>query len=121
MYEHRTAPVVSRAAFIRRMVRHGGYVLELALFSIAVGMAGFHFLALESWLDSFLNTTMLLGGMGPVGEIRSSVGKLFAGLFALYAGLVFIAAFALLTAPVLHRLVHKFHAEEFAKRRRDVH
>ena len=102
------------------MLRHGGWVLLLAAVSIAIGMAGFHLLAMESWLDAFLNATMLLGGMGPVGEIRSSGGKVFAGLFALYAGLVFIAAFALLTAPVLHRMIHKFHAEQQAARRRDV-
>jgi hypothetical protein len=101
------------------MLRHGGWVLLLAGVSIAIGMAGFHFFAMESWLDAFLNSTMLLGGMGPVGEIRSSGGKVFAGLFALYAGLVFIAAFALLTAPVLHRMIHKFHAEERADRKRD--
>jgi hypothetical protein len=101
------------------MLRHGGWVLLLAGVSIAIGMAGFHFFAMESWLDAFLNSTMLLGGMGPVGEIRSSGGKVFAGLFALYAGLVFIAAFALLTAPVLHRMIHIFHAEERADRKRD--
>ena len=102
------------------MLRHGGWVLLLAGVSIAIGMTGFHFLAMERWLDAFLNSTMLLGGMGPVGEIRSSGGKVFAGLFALYAGLVFMAAFALLTAPLLHRLIHTFHAEQQAARRRDV-
>ena len=94
------------------MLRHGGYVLEIAVASITLGMVGFHFLAMEGWVDSFLNATMLLGGMGPVGEIRSTAGKIFAGVFALYAGLVFIAAFALLTAPALHRLLHKHNAEK---------
>ena len=98
------------------MLRHGRYVLVIAVVSIAIGMTGFHFLALESWLDAFLNSTMLLGGMGPVGEIRSDGGKIFAGLFALYAGLVFIAVFALLSAPALHRLLHKLHAEEHRER-----
>jgi hypothetical protein len=112
MYEHRSAPVISWRAFVRRMLRHGGYVAEIAAASIALGMLGFHFLAMEGWVDSFLNSTMLLGGMGPVGEIRSTAGKIFAGVFALYAGLVFIAAFALLTAPALHRLLHKHNAEK---------
>ena len=102
------------------MARHGVGVMLLAGVSIAIGMAGFHFCAMESWLDAFLNSTMLLGGMGPVGEIRSFGGKVFAGLFALYAGLMFIAAFALLTAPLLHRMIHKFHAEQQAARNRDV-
>lgn len=99
------------------MLRHGGVVLILVFVSIAVGMCGFHVLAMQTWIDAFLNSTMLLGGMGPVGEIRSDAGKIFAGVFALWAGLVFIAAVALLTAPALHRLLHKLHAEERAARR----
>ena len=87
-------------------------VLEMATASIVLGMIGFHFLAMEGWVDAFLNASMLLGGMGPVGEIRSTPGKIFAGIFALYAGLVFIAAFLLLTAPALHRLLHKHNAEK---------
>ena len=94
------------------MLRHAGYVLQFALLSIVVGMAGFHFVADQKWIDAFLNTAMLLGGMGPVGDFPSAVGKVFAGVFALYAGLFFIAAFAVLTAPLLHRLVHKVHADE---------
>jgi hypothetical protein len=82
-------------------------------------MFGFHFLANQEWIDAFLNTAMLLGGMGPVGDINGVGGKLFAGFFALYAGLAFIAAFAVLTAPVLHRLIHRFHAEEHAGRTRN--
>jgi hypothetical protein len=118
MYEHRTAQLLPWPAFVRRMLRHGGYVLAVAGFSIAFGMVGFHILARQSWIDAFLNAAMLLGGMGPVGEIQSDGGKLFAGVFALYAGLFFIAAFAVLTAPLLHRLVHKFHAEEERTARR---
>ena len=115
-YEQRDAPLLPLRPFLQRMVRHGAIVLEFAVVSIAVGMVGFHVLADETWIDSFLNTTMLLGGMGPVGEIRSTAGKLFAGIFALYAGLTFIAAFAVLTAPVLHRLIHRFHVEERSNR-----
>ena len=117
MYEHRTAPVLPWPVFVRRMLRHGGFVLILAMVSIAVGMLGFHVLALQTWLDAYLNSAMLLGGMGPVGDIKSDAGKVFAGLFALYAGLAFIIAFATLSAPVLHRLLHKLHAEERSARR----
>ena len=117
MYEHRTAPVLPWPAFVRRMARHGGFVFTLAVVSIAVGMLGFHWFARQTWIDAFLNAAMLLGGMGPVGEIRSNGGKIFAGLFALYAGLAFIIAFAALTGPVLHRLLHRFNAEQHAARR----
>jgi hypothetical protein len=115
-YEKRDAPVLPLGPFLRRMVRHGAIVFEFALVSIAIGMAGFHLFADQAWIDAFLNTAMLLGGMGPVGEIRSTGGKLFAGIFALYAGLAFIVAFAVLTAPVLHRLIHRFHLEERSTR-----
>jgi hypothetical protein len=121
MYEHRTAPVLPWPAFLRRMLRHGGYVLAVAGLSIAVGMLGFHFIASEAWVDAFLNASMLLGGMGPVGEFPSSIAKVFAGVFALYAGLFFIAAFAVLTAPLLHRLVHKVHADEQRTSKRRPH
>ena len=116
MYESRTAPLLPWPAFIRRMLRHGGYVLGFALASIVGGMVGFHCFADQEWIDAFVNTTMLLGGMGPVGELCTTGGKIFAGIFALYAGLAFIAAFAVLTAPVLHRLIHRFHTED-----QDVH
>jgi hypothetical protein len=65
-----------------------------------------------SWIDAFLNAAMLLGGMGPVNPPQSFGGKLFAGLFALYAGLVFIVTAALLFTPLLHRLMHHFHWNE---------
>ena len=78
---------------------------------LAVGMAGYvHFESLP-WLDAFLNSAMLLGGMGPVESPGTSGGKLFAGLYALYAGLVFLVAAAILVTPVVHRLLHKFHWE----------
>jgi hypothetical protein len=99
------------------MLRHGGFVVLLAVFSIGIGMLGFHFWALQTWIDSFLNSAMLLGGMGPVGEIQTDRGKFFAALFALWAGLVFIVAFATLSTPFLHRVLHKLHAEQRGARR----
>lgn len=81
------------------------------LASLAIGMVGYaHFEDLR-WRDAFLNAAMLLGGMGPVESPSTSGGKLFAGFYALYAGLVFLVAVAILVAPVVHRLLHKFHWE----------
>jgi hypothetical protein len=74
-----------------------------------VGYVAFEHL---SWIDAFLNAAMLLGGMGPVNAPQTDGGKLFAGLFALYAGLVFIVTAALLLSPVLHRLMHRMHWKE---------
>ena len=111
MFEPHSAPLVSRALFLRRMARHGGYAFLLVVASVAIGVLGFHNLAGQPTIDALLNAAMLLGGMGPVGEIKSDTGKLFASAFALYAGLVFVAATALLLAPLLHRLLHHFHAK----------
>jgi len=87
------------------------------MFSLVVGTVGFHWLAQQEWIDAFLNSSMLLGGMGPVGDILTVPGKLFASVYALYAGIVFIATAGLLVAPLVHRVLHKLRLEE-AKRRR---
>jgi hypothetical protein len=86
--------------------------LGVVVGSLLAGTLGFHFWAGQTTIDAFLNAAMLLGGMGPVGEIRSVPGKLFAAGFALYAGLVFLGTGALLLAPVFHRFLHKFHLQE---------
>ncbi|MEJ0100239.1 MAG: hypothetical protein WDO12_11080 [Pseudomonadota bacterium] len=75
-------------------------------------MVGYMVTEHMSALDAFLNVSMLLGGMGPVNQLATVAGKLFAGIFALYAGLVFVACGTLVLAPVLHRLLHHFHISE---------
>jgi hypothetical protein len=80
--------------------------------SLALGMVGYHALERLGWTDAFLNVAMLLGGMGPVNSPVTQAGKLFAGAFALYAGLVFLIAAALVLAPILHRLLHRFHWDD---------
>jgi hypothetical protein len=80
--------------------------------SLAVGMVGYVGFEKLSWIDAFLNAAILLGGMGPVNPPQTSAGKLFAGCYALYAGLVFIVTAALVFTPILHRLMHHFHWDE---------
>jgi hypothetical protein len=109
IYEARHQPPLRRAQFLRRMLLHGAVVVGLIVASIALGMLGYRHFEQLSWIDAFLNTSMLLGGMGPIHFPKTEAGKLFAGIFALYAGLVFIAAAALLLAPAVHRLLHHFH------------
>ena len=83
--------------------------VALLALSLGVGMLGYaHFEGL-SWIDGFLNSAMLLGGMGPVNPPLTAAGKLFAGIYALYAGLVFIVTAALVVTPILHRVLHRFH------------
>jgi hypothetical protein len=112
MFEHRHQPLAPRAVFIRRVLRHAAFALGLIGFSLLLGMTGYHVLEGLPWLDGFLNAAMLLGGMGPVSALQTPAGKLFAGLYALYAGLLFITVTGILAAPVAHRLLHRFHWEE---------
>ena len=111
-YEHKSVPPLSRREFVNRLLRHGGFAAVLAALSLFIGMAGYHWIAGQSWVDSFLNASMLLGGMGPVGELPNSGAKIFAGFFALYAGVVFLFVAAIMMAPIFHRVLHKFHWED---------
>jgi len=109
VYEQRVAQPVSRSVFLRRLAQHFGLASVLVLGSLAVGMAGYGYFEGLGWRDAFLNAAMLLGGMGPVETPSTPGGKLFAGLYALYAGLVFIVTTGIIAAPLVHRFLHQFH------------
>ncbi len=112
MFESKRQPLLSRRAFAGRMAKHllvSGIVVGVALL---IGILGYHFIAGFGWTDSLLNASMILGGMGPVGELQSDAGKLFASLYALFSGLVFIGISAILAAPIVHRVLHRFHLDE---------
>jgi hypothetical protein len=109
MYEHRTLRPLSRARFLWRLARHAAAAASLVGASLVGGMAGYMRFERLSALDAFLNAAMLLSGMGPVDRPATDAGKLFAGLYALYSGGVFLVVAALLVAPVAHRLMHRFH------------
>ncbi len=109
MYESMHQAPLSRAKFARRLLGHSLVALGLIAGSLAFGMLGYVVFEHLSWIDAFLNSSMLLGGMGPVNMPQTAAGKLFAGLYALYAGLAFIVTAALLFTPTLHRLLHRFH------------
>jgi hypothetical protein len=111
MYEHKSAPLLPRHHFIKRQIRHTAIAFSLIAVSLLVGMAGYMGLAHMSWPDAFLNSAMLLGGMGPIGDLPNTVSKIFAGLFALYAGVVFIVSAGILIAPGAHRILHRLHLE----------
>jgi hypothetical protein len=110
-FENRAQPLISRHEFLLRMAQSGSIAAVLIAVSLYVGMAGYHFLEQLSWLDSFLNASMLLGGMGPVTTPVTDAGKVFAGVYALYSGLFVIFTAGLVLAPVAHRILHRFHIE----------
>jgi hypothetical protein len=112
IYERRHVPPISSMRFAVRMAGHAAAAAGFIAFSLGIGLAGYRTFEQMSWLDAFLNAAMLLGGMGPVKtEGLSDAGKLFAGLYALYSGLAFIAVTGILLAPVVHRVLHHFHWE----------
>ena len=112
MYEHHKQPLASRRTFIQRLTRNAVFVTEILLVSLAIGMAGYHFLEGLSWLDSLLNASMILGGMGPVNVLQTAAGKIFASIYALYSGVILLASVGVLAAPIFHRFMHRFHLEE---------
>ena len=111
MYEQRFEPLLPRVRFIRRLARSAFVALALIATSLLIGIFGYHFIARLGWVDAFLNASMILSGMGPVDEIRGNAAKIFAGCYALFSGIVFITTAGLLLAPLMHRLMHKFHLE----------
>ena len=112
MYEARHHTPLSTSSFLQRMVGHGVAALVLLAVSLGAGIVGYMHYENLSAMDAFLNAAMLLGGMGPVNPPATDAGKLFAGCYALYAGLVFIVTAAIMLTPVLHRLLHRFHWPE---------
>ena len=112
MYEHKRTRPISVAAFLRRLARHFLIGASIIVLSLAFGMVGYHVYESLDWTSAFLNSAMLLGGMGPVDAPRTEAGKLFAGFYALYAGLVFIVVASILVTPLLHRVLHLLSFEE---------
>ena len=112
MYEHRKPPLLPRRLFLLRMLRHGLLALCLVFVSLGIGVVGYHFTAGLSWLDALLDASMILGGMGPVSELHTVGGKLFASAYALFSGVAFLATVGILVAPLAHRLFHHLHLEE---------
>lgn len=111
MYEHRRRPLLSRMEFSIRVLRHGLIAFGVVAATLGMGILGYHWLEGLPWIDALLNASMILGGMGPVNPLHTTVGKLFASAYALFSGVVFIGIMGLILAPFVHRLLHRFHWE----------
>ncbi len=110
-YESQNQSLAPRAVFLRRLAHNAGFALALILGSLALGILGYHITEGLAWIDALVNAAMILGGMGPVAELHTVGGKLFASFYALYSGLVILAAAGVLIAPLFHRFLHRFHME----------
>jgi hypothetical protein len=109
--ERKHEKLLPTSMFLVRLIRYAIATFILVCGSLLAGMWGYHHFENLSWLDSFLNASMILGGMGPVNAVHTSNGKLFAGIYALYSGLVILGAAGLLFTPLAHRFLHRFHLE----------
>ena len=112
MFESRRHKLASPAKFRSRLLTCFGIALIIIVIALSIGVLGYHILAQQGWVDSLLNASMILGGMGPVAELKTNPSKVFAGVYALYSGLFLILVAGLVLAPALHRLLHRLHIDE---------
>lgn len=110
-FENRRDPLLPRPLFYRRMLIYAGVSVGIIFTSLLLGILGYHFFGGLSWIDSLLNASMLLGGMGPVDPLKTTAGKVFASFFALFSGMVLLVAVGVLITPLFHRVLHQFHLE----------
>jgi hypothetical protein len=110
-FERRGQPVASRPMFLARMLRAIGLWMLLTLGGLAIGIAGYAGLEGMSFVDAFVNAAMILSGMGPLGELKTTGGKIFAGSYAILSGLIVVIATGFVLAPIFHRILHRFHVE----------
>jgi putative effector of murein hydrolase len=111
MFEHRSAPLLPRRMFVRRLALFSLIAVSILLVSLFLGILGYHYLEGLSWIDSLLNAAMILGGMGPVNVLQTDAGKWFASLYALFAGVVFLVVAGVIFAPVFHRFFHSLNLD----------
>src|SRR5205814_1703230 len=111
MFEHHRQALLPRRAFLLRVLKNAAGAAGLVFAALGIGVLGYHQFARFSWIDSLLNASMILGGMGPVGDLPNNAAKLFASAYALFSGLMFITVAGLVFAPVIHRFLHRFHLE----------
>jgi hypothetical protein len=112
VYEHRKHRLLPWRFFIRRAWRHLLWGVLIVLTAVGAGAVGYHVAGRLGWLDSFLNASMILSGMGPVDRMETASGKLFAAIYALFSGVIFIGVMGIILAPWVHRLLHVTHLDE---------
>jgi hypothetical protein len=111
-FERRNEKLAPRSVFIKRLLVAELFALGLIAIALMIGITGYHFIAGFDWIDSLLEASMILGGMGPIKELPNDTAKVFASIYALFSGLVFIGLMGIVLGPVVHRIMHKFHVDE---------
>ena len=108
-FEHKSKPLLPKPAYISRLWEHFTFAVGIIFGALGIGVLGYHCFENLPWIDSLLNASMILGGMGPVDPVKTTAGKLFASFYALFSGIVFLVAVGVIFAPAFHRFLHKFH------------
>ncbi|MEK6553471.1 MAG: hypothetical protein AABZ54_08500 [Bacteroidota bacterium] len=111
-FEHKNEPLLPRDLFVKRMVKHLLLGAITIFFSLMIGIIGYHYFGGLSWIDSLLNASMILGGMGPVNDLNTETGKIFASMYALFSGIIFLVTVGIIIAPAVHRFLHRLHIDE---------
>jgi hypothetical protein len=111
VFEHAYEPLLPRRVFVGRMMRSVSVAGLVVAGWLVVGVLGYHCLAHLGWIDSILNASMIMSGMGPVDPLTTAPAKLFASAYAILSGVIFLSTWAILVAPLVHRLLHHFHRE----------
>lgn len=111
IFERKHEKLASPSVFRKRVALSFGLATLLVFIALFAGVAGYHWLAGFEWVDSILEASMILGGMGPINQLPNSGAKLFASSYALFSGLVFIAVMSIVLSPIVHRMLHKFHLD----------
>ena len=112
MFERKHQKVASAPVFIKRLLMFIGLAISLIILALIIGIAGYHWIAGFGWVDALLNASMILGGMGPVNPLTNTGAKIFASVYALFSGLMFIAVMGIVFSPIVHRMLHKFHIDD---------
>jgi len=112
MYENKKQKLIPPVKFLRRMLKSIALGVGIVLVCLAFGMVGYHYFENLPWVDAFAEASMILSGMGPLSPLKTTEGKLFAGTYALFSGVIFLVVIAIIFGPIFHRFFHKFHLEE---------
>ena len=112
MFEHYTKPLLPRELFLIRVLRYLGFTALLLSLSLGIGLLGYHYFDELPWLDSLLNASMILTGMGPVDPMKNDAAKWFASFYAIFSGVAFLSTVAVFLSPLVHRFLHKHHLDE---------
>ena len=112
MYEPHTRPLLPRKVYYQRLARNAAIGVAVIIGALGVGMIGYHSLEKLSWVDAFVDASMILSGMGQVSTLQTDGGKIFAGCYALFSGIAMITIMGIIFAPVVHRFLHKFHLQD---------